>query len=247
VVTNVDPLLGPLQNNGGPTATHALPLNSIAIDAGSDTVASAVDQRGSARKSRAHVDLGAFELQNSAPTAAGQSVATNQNVAQTITLSGSDAENDNFTYSIVSNPAHGTLSAISGTQITYTPAAGYSGTDNFTFRATDAYGALSNTATVSITINGAPVAVAQSVVTNQDTPKTITFAASDPEGDTFTTASFHRRRTGLWAASMAIRSPTLQRPGIMAATVSPSARSTRRVPSVTRRPSPLTSTAHRWR
>src|SRR5262249_20718425 len=31
---NTDPLLGPLQNNGGPTFTHALLLRSPAIDAG---------------------------------------------------------------------------------------------------------------------------------------------------------------------------------------------------------------------
>ncbi len=35
---------------------------------------------------------------------------------------------------VVTPPAHGTLSAFTGTSITYTPTAGYTGTDSFTFR-----------------------------------------------------------------------------------------------------------------
>jgi len=65
-----DPKLGPLQNNGGPTATHALLASSPAIDAGDDSVLGAplfltTDQRGPGfpRKFGAHVDIGAFEFQ----------------------------------------------------------------------------------------------------------------------------------------------------------------------------------------
>ena len=61
-----DPLLGPLQNNGGPTATCAVLFGSPAIDAGDDSVLSGplnltTDQRGFPRKSCAHVDIGAYE------------------------------------------------------------------------------------------------------------------------------------------------------------------------------------------
>ena len=56
-----------------------------------------------------------------------------------------------MTYSIVAGPAHGTLSG-TAPNVTYTPNAGYSGPDSFTFKASD--GALdSNIATVSITVN----------------------------------------------------------------------------------------------
>jgi len=41
-----DPLLGPLQNNGGLTLTHALLPGSPAIDTGSPTVCPLFDQRG---------------------------------------------------------------------------------------------------------------------------------------------------------------------------------------------------------
>jgi hypothetical protein len=46
---NTDPLLGPLQDNGGPTWTHALLFNSPAIDAGDPVNCPPTDQRGVAR------------------------------------------------------------------------------------------------------------------------------------------------------------------------------------------------------
>ncbi|HEV7894110.1 MAG TPA: choice-of-anchor Q domain-containing protein [Pyrinomonadaceae bacterium] len=64
----IDPLLGPLQNNGGRTQTHALLGGSPAIDAGDDSVAFtfpgiSTDQRGLAREFNGRVDIGAFESQ----------------------------------------------------------------------------------------------------------------------------------------------------------------------------------------
>lgn len=58
----VDPLLGPLQNNGGPTLTHALLLGSPAIDAGPANSAPFFDQRGAPRPFGAADDIGAFEF-----------------------------------------------------------------------------------------------------------------------------------------------------------------------------------------
>ena len=54
-------LLGPLQDNGGPTMTHALLANSPARDAGDNTGAPTTDQRGETRPQGATVDIGAFE------------------------------------------------------------------------------------------------------------------------------------------------------------------------------------------
>jgi HYR domain-containing protein len=69
-----DPKLGPLQNNGGPTFTHALMAGSPAIDAGDDAVTGdpfnlEFDQRsfGFPRKSCAHVDIGAYEFGSATP------------------------------------------------------------------------------------------------------------------------------------------------------------------------------------
>jgi hypothetical protein len=59
----IDPLLGPLQDNGGPTQTMALQAGSLAIDHGDPDGAPATDQRGVARDD--HPDIGAFEFQPS--------------------------------------------------------------------------------------------------------------------------------------------------------------------------------------
>jgi len=59
---NTDPKLGPLQDNSGPTLTHALLPDSLAINAGDDAVNLSTDQRGLPRKQGAHVDIGAFEF-----------------------------------------------------------------------------------------------------------------------------------------------------------------------------------------
>ena len=75
-ITNVNALLGPLGNNGGPTSTHALLPCSPALNAGSNALALdqnssplLTDQRGGGfnRVSNGTVDIGAFE-QQAAPT-----------------------------------------------------------------------------------------------------------------------------------------------------------------------------------
>jgi hypothetical protein len=58
----VDPKLGPLQDNGGPTWTHALLAGSPAIDAGDSAGAPAQDERGVPRPQGGGVDIGAFEF-----------------------------------------------------------------------------------------------------------------------------------------------------------------------------------------
>ncbi len=66
----VDPVLGPLQDNGGPTLTHALLEGSPAIDTGNDAGCPATDQRGRTRPKDGDLDgtstcdIGAFELIN---------------------------------------------------------------------------------------------------------------------------------------------------------------------------------------
>ena len=82
-LVNVDARLGPLQNNGGPTFTHALLAGSPAINGGNNLILSEdtfdldgdgipneplpFDQRGLARISGSAVDIGAFEVQTTSP------------------------------------------------------------------------------------------------------------------------------------------------------------------------------------
>ena len=57
-----NPLLGTLQDNGGPTFTHALQAGSPAIGAGDDAAAPATDQIGTNRPQGVASDIGAFEV-----------------------------------------------------------------------------------------------------------------------------------------------------------------------------------------
>ena len=84
---DVDPRLGPLQDNGGPTDTEALLAGSPALDAG-DTCG-AVDQRGTTRPRGTSCDIGPYEF---APpivaTAAAQNIGlTSASLRGTITPS----------------------------------------------------------------------------------------------------------------------------------------------------------------
>ena len=76
-----DPMLGPLQNNGGRTLTHALLPDSPAIDAGDPnfTPPPFFDQRGAGhpRVVNGRVDKGSFEVQSgSTPTPTATATAT---------------------------------------------------------------------------------------------------------------------------------------------------------------------------
>ncbi len=123
------------------------------------------------------INPGAFGVAtNTAPNVSGTSVALNQNSSTSVTLSASDAEDCELSFTIVSPPTHGTLSAITNStctgttgayadtaSVTYTPTAGYSGSDSFTWTAND--GTIDGaTATVSVTVNAVG-----------STPQTITF------------------------------------------------------------------------
>jgi hypothetical protein len=88
---------------------------------------------------------------NDAPLADPQAVTTWQSVPVLITLSGEDVDGDSLTYRVVDAPQYGTHSG-AGADLVYTPNAGFSGEDSYTFVASD--GELdSNVAMVIIRIN----------------------------------------------------------------------------------------------
>ena len=124
---------------------------------------------------------------NDAPTATAQSVSTAEDTALPITLTGTDPESDPLTFTVVTQPANGTLSGVAP-NLTYTPDPNFNGADSFTFTASDA-SLTSAAATISITVNpgnDAPTATAQSVSTAEDTALPITLTGTDPESDPLT-------------------------------------------------------------
>jgi PKD repeat protein len=121
---------------------------------------------------------------NDTPRADDQAVGTPEDTPLPITLTGTDADGDPLTFTIVRAPEHGRLTA-APPALTYTPAADYHGPDSFTFMVKDGH-ADSNLATVSIAVapvNDAPVAADQTVTTDEETAVSVTLAAADVDGD----------------------------------------------------------------
>ena len=94
---------------------------------------------------------------NTPPVANDAAATTNEDNTVTITLSGTDADGDTLTFSVVSGPSNGVLGPIVPTgptsaTVNYTPNANYNGADSFVYQANDGNGGTDN-ATVSITVN----------------------------------------------------------------------------------------------
>jgi M6 family metalloprotease-like protein len=119
---------------------------------------------------------------NDAPTADHKTISTNENSPKSVTLSGSDTEGDNLTYSLYTNPSHGAVTGATPNLI-YTPQANYSGNDSFSYVANDG-DKNSNIATILVQINDTPVAHAgenKSVKVGQSI--TITGTGDDSDGN----------------------------------------------------------------
>ncbi|MEO5715656.1 MAG: Ig-like domain-containing protein, partial [Luteolibacter sp.] len=123
---------------------------------------------------------------NDAPSAVAQAVNATEDVAKSITLSGTDVDGDNLTYS-VGTVSHGTLTG-TAPNLTYTPATNYNGPDSFSFTVSDGL-LTSASADVSITVaavNDAPAATAQPVNVSEDGSVSITLTGTDVENSPLT-------------------------------------------------------------
>ncbi len=96
-----------------------------------------------------------IEAVNDTPIAYAATLSVNQNEEANGILLGSDIDSSNLTYSIFSNCSLGTLTMTNAATgaYRYTPNVGAFGEDDFQFKVTDNDGAVSNLATVSISIN----------------------------------------------------------------------------------------------
>jgi len=78
-------------------------------------------------------------IPNIIPVANAQSVWGVKDQAEFITLTGSDGDGHALTYAVVDQPTNGTLDTTTGANLTYTPNAGYTGNDSFTFKVNDGF------------------------------------------------------------------------------------------------------------
>jgi len=181
-LTDMNPLLGPLEDKGGVTfayggaaPSYALLPSSPAINAGTNAGCPAVDQRGMARPHGALCDIGAFES-NDAPRAFADSYTINEDTPLVVSAPGllandSDADNDVITAMLLMTPAHGVLTLHQDGAFSYIPTANYHGQDSFSYQISD--GSLSSASTpvtlTVISVNDPPFAASDTASTPMDT------------------------------------------------------------------------------
>lgn len=159
---------------------------------GSDSFTYEVCDNGSPAKcDAATVSISILAPVNQPPTVVNDNAATTQDTAKIINVLGNDSDSDGTlnpaSVTVTGGPANGSASVNAGTgAVTYTPAAGFTGSDSFTYQVCDDDGAC-NSATVSITVspppNHPPVAVNDSAATQQDTAVIVNALGNDSDSD----------------------------------------------------------------
>jgi VCBS repeat-containing protein len=130
---------------------------------------------------------------NDPPVANDDSATTDEDTPVVIDVTANDTDVDGTidptSVSIITAPSSGSVSVDPATgEVTYTPNLNFFGTDTFEYQVCDDDGAC-DTAWVTVTVNDvndAPVAYAQTVTTDEDTPVLITLTASDVDDGTLT-------------------------------------------------------------
>ncbi|MFF5079467.1 beta strand repeat-containing protein [Actinoplanes sp. NPDC000266] len=123
---------------------------------------------------------------NTAPTALDDAATTDTDTAVTVhpLANDSDENGDDIQLTAITTPAHGAAVLAADGTVAYTPAAGYQGTDTFTYSITDAFGKTAS-ALVTITVrNAAPIAVADQFVVHPSVTATLDVLANDVDPNT---------------------------------------------------------------
>ena len=135
-----------------------------------------------------------IEAPNAPPTATDESFAVTEDTAFSGFLSASDLDDDGLTYSIVTQPANGTVEVDDPATgaFTYTPDPGFNGSDTFTFLVNDGE-ADSGTATATLdvsSVNDAPTFSpgADQTVLEDAGAQSVAWATSIDDGDDGTQA-----------------------------------------------------------
>ncbi|MCM3871297.1 MAG: carboxypeptidase regulatory-like domain-containing protein, partial [Pyrinomonadaceae bacterium] len=134
---------------------------------------------------------------NQSPNAANDVATTNQNTPISIVVLANDADSDGDVLT-VTNTTQGSNGAVvinADNTVTYSPSAGFAGTDSFNYTISDGRGG-SASATVNVTVsqvNRPPTVVVQNVTRNADancqavvTAQEVSGGSSDPDGDAIT-------------------------------------------------------------
>jgi hypothetical protein len=132
------------------------------------------------------------------PVAVGDSVATDEDTPVNVNVLANDSDPDGDALIVsayqTSSTQGGAVKCTSVGICTYTPPANFSGSDSFTYTASDGKGG-ADTAIVTVTVkpvNDPPVAADDAAVTNEDVPVDVAVLVndSDPDGDTLTVSAY---------------------------------------------------------
>jgi len=121
---------------------------------------------------------------NDAPVAVAQILNINEDDALIIELEGTDVDKDNLTYTVITEPTHGTLTG-DAPNVTYQPDDNYFGDDSFTFKVNDsALDSINATITINVdAVNDAPIGNEEIIFAIEDQVTSFTISGSDIEGD----------------------------------------------------------------
>jgi len=134
------------------------------------------------------VSAASIGVPNTVPVA-NETVVDVPGATKPVVLGGSDADGDSLTFTIVTQPANGSLSG-TAPNLTYTPDAGFVGTDSFTYTVNDGtVDSAAATVTINVTEtvvpNTAPIAN-ETVVDVPGATKPVVLGGSDADGDSLT-------------------------------------------------------------
>jgi predicted outer membrane repeat protein len=236
---SVDPMLGPLADNGGPTRTHALLAGSPAINAipqetngcGTDITQ---DQRGVSRPQGSACDIGAFEFGGTAPPSPALSISD-----RTVAEGNSGTSQAVFTVSL----SEASMQTITVDYVTTSETATAGGVDYQAAGGTLTFAPGVTTQTVSVQVNGdtlyeldetffvnlsnpanATISDAKGIgtITNDDQPPdtTVPMVSTTSPGDNGTmgkadlvTATFSEEVKGISAQTFFLKKYTLSKNG----------------------------------
>lgn len=161
---------------------NILALTSISLTTGATLDGSALARNGAVTLDTNLITKSPCSTTTPTPPVATDTSATSAGQPVSVVLHGTDSTGAPVTYTITSGPSNGTLGPIdqaTGT-VTYTPNAGYSGPDSFTYTVSSANGT-SNTATATMTITPpAPVVTPPGPGVTPPTPVTTTHPVVPP-------------------------------------------------------------------
>ncbi|MBF0153359.1 MAG: hypothetical protein HQL64_06430 [Magnetococcales bacterium] len=173
------------------TATGSSSTTASTTTTGSSSTTTSTASSGRAGTwDNAKWDKDRWDSANRSPVASAGTLGVNKNTAATGVLSATDVDKDTLTYAVFTDGAKGTVTITDAKTgaYSYTPTAGATGADSFTFKVNDGV-ADSNVAAIAVTINGPPTlafSAPKITATSTATQATITVSLSSPSSSAVT-------------------------------------------------------------